>query len=129
MGDVIKTSEFVSGHKDLKVWQNGVQISKAIYLLTQSFPKSELYGLTSQMRRAAISVPSNIAEGYVRDGTKEYLYHLSVATASLSELETQLIIAIELGFVSESQVIDLINLVNTTLKMLQSLRKKLKQRL
>lgn len=77
-------------HHDLLVWQEALSLVKVIYRLTSQFPKEELYGLTTQMRRAAVSVPSNIAEGASRTGSKEFLKFLSIARGSLSELETQI---------------------------------------
>jgi len=88
------------GHEDLKVWQKGVDLVVSVYRLTGSFPKSELYGLTSQMRRAAVSVPSNIAEGHALKQTQAYLRHLAIASGSLAEVETQLEIARRLGYLS-----------------------------
>ena len=78
------------GHKDLRAWQSAMLLVEDIYRLTSTFPKEELFGLSSQMRRAAVSVPSNIAEGSARNGTKELLYFLGMATGSLAELDTQL---------------------------------------
>lgn len=78
--------------KDLIVWQKAILLVKQIYILTEELPKSEVFGLASQMRRAAISIPSNIAEGYKRKNTKEYIQFLSIADASAAELETQIII-------------------------------------
>ncbi len=88
----------IKSFRDLRVWQAGMDLVEAIYRITQPFPAHEQYGLTSQMRRAACSIPSNIAEGHTRQYTKEYLYHLSVAQASLAELETQLEISARLGY-------------------------------
>ena len=88
----------VSHFRELKVWQRGMDIVVAVYRITCGFPKSELYGLTGQVRRAAVSVPSNIAEGHTRASTKEYLNHVSIAQASLAEVETQLEIASRLGY-------------------------------
>lgn len=85
-------------HHELRAWQEAITLVKDIYQITASFPKDEIYALTSQMRRAAISVPSNIAEGAARTGDKEFLQFLSISRGSLSELETQLIIAKELGY-------------------------------
>ena len=79
--------------KELRVWQRAMDLVEQVYELTRDFPKQETYGLTSQIRRAAVSVPSNIAEGHTREHLKEYLHHLSMAQASLAELETQLEIA------------------------------------
>ncbi len=85
-------------HQQLLVWQESMALVKLVYTLTNSFPREELYGLTSQMRRAAVSVPSNIAEGAARNGPKEFLHFLGLARGSLSELDTQLILARELGY-------------------------------
>jgi four helix bundle protein len=90
----------MKGHEDLKVWQMGVDLVVSIYRLTRSFPKSELYGLTSQMRPAAVSVPSNIAEGHALKQTQAYLRHLAIASGSLAEVQTQLEIARRLGYLS-----------------------------
>ena len=92
--------EFVRSHQKLDAWKLAVRFVVSIYESTQDFPKSELYGLTSQLRRAAVSIPTNIAEGAARDSQKEYLRFLSIARGSLSEVETELIIAAELGYLS-----------------------------
>ena len=91
MSDAIKT------HKDLKVWQEAMKLAKEVYRLTAGFPREEVYGLTSQMRRAAVSVPSNIAEGAARASSREFTQFLYIALGSLSELETQWLLALELG--------------------------------
>jgi len=88
-------------HHDLRVWQGAMDLVEEIYKITALFPKDELYALTNQMRRAAVSVPSNIAEGAARNGSKEFLYFLSIARGSLSELETQLQIAVRLGYMKK----------------------------
>ena len=88
----------IKSYKELIVWQKSIELVKEIFLLTESFPKSELFGLTSQMRRAAIAIASNIAEGYGRQSKGEYIQFCSIAYGSSLELETQLIIATELGF-------------------------------
>jgi four helix bundle protein len=88
-------------HHQLEVWQEAIALVKDVYRLTASFPQQENYALASQMRRAAISVPSNIAEGAGRTGDREFLKFLSVARGSLSELETQLIIAKELSYLAD----------------------------
>ena len=82
--------------KELTVWQKSIALVKEVYRVTESFPKSELYGLVSQMRRASISIPSNISEGYKRKNIGEYIQFLSIADASAAELETQLIISKDL---------------------------------
>ena len=83
----------VTDYRQLKVWQSGVQLVKSAYVLSQQFPKDELYGLTSQMRCAAVSIPANIAEGHARDSTREYLHYISIALGSLAELETMFVLA------------------------------------
>ncbi len=93
----------IESFRDLRVWQAGMLLVEDVYHLTQDFPVNEKFGLVSQMRRAAVSIPSNIAEGHVRESTKEYLQHLSIAQASLAELQTQLEIAGRLSFLSSEQ--------------------------
>jgi len=84
-------------------WQLGIKLVKDVYALTNDFPDSERYGLVAQMRRAAVSVPSNIAEGAARESTREFAHYLVIARGSLSELETQLIIGKELGLITHDQ--------------------------
>ena len=95
----------VQSFRDLLVWQRAIQLSVAIYRLTKDFPREELYGLSSQIRRAAVSVPSNIAEGHGRLGTGEYRQFLGIARGSNFELQTQLEIARALGF-GDSKLLD-----------------------
>ena len=84
--------------RDLQVWQRAIQLSLSVYRLTEGFPKDEVFGLTSQLRRAGVSVASNIAEGYGRMSTGEYKQFLGIARGSNSEVQTQLVIAGELGY-------------------------------
>ena len=93
-------------HKDLEVWKRAVELVTQVYQLTQAFPKDEVYGLTSQLRRSAVSIPSNIAEGAARQFNKEYIQFLYVALGSLMELETQMIIAKNLNFISASEFLE-----------------------
>src|SRR5687768_10236839 len=86
--------------RELRIWQAAMDLVEKVYLLTRSVPKQETYGLTSQLQRAAVSIPSNIAEGHAREHLKEYLHHLSMAQASLAELETQLEIALRLKYLT-----------------------------
>jgi four helix bundle protein len=88
----------VKSFKDLYVWRLGVELAETIYRITAGFPKAELFGLTSQMRRAAVSIPSNIAEGRARNSSREFLHFLSISRGSLAELETQLEIAVRLNY-------------------------------
>lgn len=117
----------INSYKELIVWQKSFDLVKKIYKLTDNFPKSEIYGLTSQMRRAAISIPSNIAEGFVRKHTKEFSQFISIAFGSGAELETQLLLAKDLNFVSEGEFKNLDNLLSEIMKMLNSLLAKLKK--
>lgn len=87
-------------HKDLIVWQKAMDLVEEVYKLTDTMPKTELYGLTSQIRRSAISIPSNIAEGAARNHNKEFVQFLYVALGSIAELETQLLLAERLKFIS-----------------------------
>jgi four helix bundle protein len=93
-------SEGIKNHKDLNVWKKSIDLVDIIYEVTKSFPKEELYCLTSQIRRSAISVPSNIAEGAARSFKKEFIQFLYIALGSLSELETQIIIANRQGYLN-----------------------------
>ena len=90
----------LQSYQDLIVWQKSIELTKLIYSFTKTFPKEEVYGLISQMRRAAVAIPSNIAEGYSRNHRGEYIHFLSIAFASAAELETQLIIAKELNYLN-----------------------------
>jgi four helix bundle protein len=90
----------IQSFRDLIVWQKSVGLAVDLYAATRRFPATERFGLTSQVRRAGVSIPSNIAEGYAKDGAGNYLSHLSHARGSLAELDTQLIIANRLGFLS-----------------------------
>ncbi len=93
----------IRGHKDLDVWKKSMCFVTEVYRVTQSFPKAEIYGLANQMRRAAVSVPSNIAEGAGRAARKEFLQFLHIALGSLSELETQILIAGNLNYINDCE--------------------------
>ena len=108
--------------RELRVWQKAMDLVEKVYLLTQDFPKQETYGLISQVRRAVVSVPSNIAEGHTREHIKEYLHHISMAQASLAELETQLEIATRLNYLLPSQLKELLPEVTSLGKQLYALR-------
>ena len=111
-----------SSYKELLIWQRGIELVRELYILTDSFPKMEVYGLTSQMRRAAISIPSNIAEGYTRGHSRQhhqdFIHFLRIAFASGAELETQLIVARELGFASPKKCEVAEKLLDETMRML-----------
>jgi len=88
----------ISSYRDLRVWQAAMDLAQSVYLASRSFPKEETYGLTSQLRRSSVSVPSNIAEGYGRENTVSYVQYLRIAQGSLKELETQIILACRLEY-------------------------------
>ena len=113
----------------MRVWQAGMDLVENVYRLTQEFPKQEIYGLTSQMRRAAVSVPSNIAEGHAREHTKEYLHFLSIAQASLAELATQMEISARLAYITPEQRDKMRAETDGLVRQLHALRKALRQKL
>ncbi len=115
--------------KDLLVWQKSVDLVENIYDFTKYFPKEELYGLTSQIRRAAISVPSNIAEGSSRKSTKEFIRFLNIANGSLMELETQAIIAQKLGMLTEENSLFIVNSAEEVSRMIHGLNTSLAKKL
>jgi four helix bundle protein len=115
----------VKSFRDLLIWQKGVELTLVVYSLTKEFPAEEKFGLVSQLRRAAVSVPSNIAEGQVRRSTAEFSQFLSVSLGSLAELETQLIISSKLGLARGNQIDPLLSRIHELQKMLHSLRSKL----
>ena len=112
----------IRSFRDLRVWQAAMDLVEQIYVATRTFPKHELYGLASQMQRAAVSIPSNIAEGHTRAHSKEYLRHLSIARGSLAELQTQLEIALRLKYCSADEIGQLITQADSLGKQLYTLR-------
>jgi len=119
----------IDSFRDLKVWQSGIDLAEEVYRLTQSFPKQEMYGLSSQMQRAAVSIPSNIAEGHGRDSTKEFLHFLSVALGSLFELETQLTLAGRLGYLDKGELENVLSRMDEISRMMRGLQKSLSSKL
>ena len=117
----------IKPHKRLDVWNKSIDLTVDIYKLSESFPKSEIYGLTGQMRRAAVSIPSNIAEGAARQTKKEFINFLHMAQGSQSELDTQLVIASKLGYFSEEVYGEIDSRLETISKMLTGLIKSLKR--
>jgi len=115
----------IRSFRDLIVWQLGRELVKCVYELTKRFPREEQFGLTSQVRRAAVSIPSNIAEGHARESTKEFLYHLSVAMGSLAELETQLHLASDLNYCDLQQTTELLEQTDELGRKLRGLQKSL----
>lgn len=113
----------VESFRDLKVWRLGIELCRDVYQYTQQFPKEETYGLTSQIRRAATSVPANIAEGHARDSTKDYLRFLSISVGSLAEVETFLELAIALGYESRPNTESVLSKVGEERRMLRGLQR------
>jgi four helix bundle protein len=122
---VLSGREKAKHYKELLVWQKGMSLAKTVYGLTAKFPTDERFGLVSQMRRAAISVPSNIAEGQARHGTREFLQFLSHASGSLAELETQLLLSVDMKYCSESDSESAVGLIYELQKKIASLRRTL----
>ena len=117
---------YLKSFKELIVWQKSIELAKEIFRITQLFPKSELYGITSQMRKCTVSIPSNIAEGYGRKSRGEYNQFLGIAYGSLLELETQLILSEQLEFAEKKEFSFSNNLLTEVSKMLVSMQLKLK---
>lgn len=116
----------IRDYKDLVVWQKEIELAKRVYSITNAFPDEEKFGLVSQMRRAAVSVPSNIAEGQARASTGEFLQFISYAEGSVAELDTQFTLCVELGFCKELDVEPPLSLILELRKMLNALRRSLK---
>jgi four helix bundle protein len=116
----------VKDYKELEVWKKGILIVLAIYKTIQKFPKDELYALSDQIKRAAVSIPSNIAEGASRNTTKEFIQFLYIALGSASELETQIIVAEKLGYITDEE--KLLSDITIIRKMLNALISSLKRR-
>ena len=122
---VTSDEQKTKSYKDLLVWQKGIVLVKEIYELTRDFPADEKFGLVSQMRRAAVSIPSNIAEGQARHTTGEFIQFVSHAEGSLAELETQVIISLELKYCTESKARTALDMLMELRKMLNALRRTL----
>ncbi len=116
----------IKSYKDLLIWQKGIEIVALVYQLISDFPKDEIYALSNQMKRSAVSIPSNIAEGYGRQSTQSYIQFVKIARGSLCELETQLLVAEKLGFVkSEKKYSDIMEQITEENKMINSFLNKL----
>ncbi len=117
----------IKSYKDLLIWQKGIRIVILVYKIVKSFPQDELYALTSQLKRASVSVPSNIAEGYGRNTDKSFSHFLDISRGSLFEVETQLIIAKELDFINDVFLYDtILKLIEEESKMINAFSKSLK---
>ena len=118
-------SKGVNNFKDLKIWKIAIKLVKKLYTISSKLPKEEMYGLTSQMRRSAISIPSNVAEGFRRQHNNEFKQFLYISLGSCAELETQLIIAEELGYIDNSNTSELFEDLDYICRMTSNLIKTL----
>lgn len=117
----------VRSYRDLKVWQKSMSLAQEVYLVTSSFPREELYGLASQMRRASVSIPSNLAEGHARDSLREW--YISVVFGSIAELETQITLAMMCKYIKEEMEKSLLGNLREIGIMMRSMQSSLKARL
>lgn len=115
----------IKNYRELTVWQDGVRLTQEIYQVTSEFPAHEQFGLTNQLRRAAVSIPSNIAEGQVQASSAVFARHLQVAIGSLAEIDTQLVIANTLGYLNDERTHDLRQKTTSLLKRMRSLHRKI----
>lgn len=113
-------------YEDLRVWNNSIKLAKEVYNITSSFPKEELYGLTNQIRRSSVSVSSNIAEGCARGSANEFLRFLNISLGSLAELKTQLIIAVEIEYLTREKLEGTFNSIDEIGRMISSLKNSIK---
>ncbi|MBU0719540.1 MAG: four helix bundle protein [Planctomycetes bacterium] len=118
----------IQSYQDLDVWQRGMSLAGQVYRLTKAFPKEEMFGMTSQMRRAASSIPANIAEGWGRQGNKEFQQFLRVAQGSLRELETHLLLSQQVDLTTRDKIDPLLNETTILSKQLVALQRSLKAR-
>lgn len=115
----------IKSFRELEVWKKGIELVKLVYEITSKFPEEERYGLSAQMRRSAVSVPSNIAEGFKRWHTKEFKQFLNITLGSLAELETQLAIAKEISYLDDATEARTLEIIDHTSRMAANLMKKL----
>lgn len=119
----------VCSYRDLTAWRVGIELIEDVYNVTRTFPKSETYGICSHMQRAAVSVPSNIAEGHQRDSTREYLHFISIALGSVAELDTLITVCERLGYMNNQAKERLGQKADSVGRMLRGLQKSLKMKL
>jgi four helix bundle protein len=119
----------VNSYRDLLAWQLAMQLTESIYKITVTFPNKETYALANQLQRAAVSIPSNIAEGHARSSTKDYLRFISIAMGSLAEVETQLELSARLDYIDQPKLGELLAIADELGRMLQGLRKSLQSKL
>jgi len=118
----------VQNYRELIAWQKAMELAEAVYQVTKAFPRDETYGLASQLRRAAVSIPSNVAEGQGRRSTKEFAHFLGVAYGSLQETETQIVLASRLGYLQDGQETELLEQTAEVGKLINGLTKALRRR-
>ncbi len=118
----------ISRFRELKAWQLGMDLTEKVYLLTDSFPRSEIYGLSSQIRRCAVSIPSNLAEGHGRTSAKEFLQFIAIAYGSICELETQILLSHRLKYLDQSNLETVSTLLTETSKTIRGLQKAIRER-
>lgn len=111
----------IKSYKDLLAWQKAMDLVELVYELTRQFPREELFGLATSLRRAAVSIPSKIADGHERDNTREFIHYLSVARGALSEVETQIEVAKRLAYINEEQQAEFTRLASDTGKIVNGL--------
>lgn len=119
----------MKSYRELKVWQLGMDVVVSVYAMTKEYPADERFGLCSQLQRAAVSIPANIAEGQARDSTKDYLRHLSIARGSLAEVETFITLARRLKYISEDREQDALSTLDELSRMLRGLQRSLREKL
>lgn len=119
----MKTSDY----KDLKIWEKSMELAKNVYTLTKRFPKEEMFGLSSQMRRCSVSIPSNIAEGHARNSSKDFIHFLKISLGSNAELETQAILSQNLEYITSDELIQIQSETKEISKMIISLIHHLQQ--
>jgi len=119
----------IQSYRDLQVWRKARALVKFIYVVSQEFPREELYGLTSQIRRAAVSIPSNIAEGSSKGPTKEFIRFITIACGSLAEVETHIYLASDLDYIAPKRAEEILALTSELGRMLKGLQRLLEQRL
>jgi four helix bundle protein len=120
--------EAIRSYKDLKVWKMAIALAEAVYDVTSSFPRQEIFGMTAQLRRASVSIPSNIAEGYGRESTQSFIQFAHIAQGSLKELETQLVIAGRIRLLDDKTTVRLQDLCDSASKMLRNLIRSLEDK-
>jgi four helix bundle protein len=128
MKDRDRAVMMIRGFRDLEVWKKSMDLVVVCYRLTKGFPKNETYGLVSQLQRAAVSVPANIAEGRQRQHSKEFLQHLSIACGSLAEVETHIEIARRLNYIDEDQISEVLNETAEIGRMLNGLKRSIEKK-